>query len=242
VERLLGGFGAAGLNKSGNDFCRPLERMLTASPFRAGTTAQASLADVTAQFQRSTGAIWSFYNEVLAKYLVQQGSRYAPRPGSDIPLSSNFVEFFNRAAAFSDALYPQNQPGPRLAFTLKPLLSDLVTSVTIVIDGRTAVFTRTSAAAQPFLWVGGEAREARMSAQVGGNEFTISNKGTWAVFQLFQAAEGWRTEGIVQKAQWTTRHQGQAVNIPFELNLAGSPPIFDRGYFGSVSCTGQIAR
>jgi type VI secretion system protein ImpL len=242
VERLLGGFGAAGLNKSGKDFCRPLERMLTASPFRAGTTAQASLADVTAQFQRSTGAIWSFYNEVLAKYLVQQGSRYAPRPGSDIPLSSNFVEFFNRAAAFSDALYPQNQPGPRLAFTLKPLLSDLVTSVTIVIDGRTAVFTRTSAAAQPFLWVGGEAREARMSAQVGGNEFTISNKGTWAVFQLFQAAEGWRTEGIVQKAQWTTRHQGQAVNIPFELNLAGSPPIFDRGYFGSVSCTGQIAR
>jgi type VI secretion system protein ImpL len=242
VERLLGGFGAAGLNKSGKDFCRPLERMLTAAPFRAGTTAQASLADVTAQFQRGTGAIWSFYNEVLAKYLVQQGSRYAPRPGSDIPLSSNFVEFFNRAAAFSDALYPQNQPGPRLAFTLKPLLSDLVTSVTIVIDGRTAVFTRTSAAAQPFLWVGGEAREARMSAQVGGNEFTISNKGTWAVFQLFQAAEGWRTEGIVQKAQWTTRHQGQAVNIPFELNLAGAPPIFDRGYFGSVSCTGQIAR
>jgi len=242
VERLLGNFGAAGLNKSGRDFCKPLERMMTASPFRTGTTAAASLADVTSQFQRSTGAIWSFYNEVLQKYLVQQGNRYAARPGSDIPLNSNFVDFFNRAAAFSDALYPQNQPGPRLPFTFKPLLSDLVTSVTLVVDGRTATFTRTSAAAQPFLWVGGEAREARLTAQVGGNEFSLSSKGTWAVFQLFQGAEGWRTEGIVQKAQWTTKHQGQTVMIPFELNLAGAPAIFDRGYFGSVSCSGQIAR
>ena len=112
----------------------------------------------------------------------------------------------------------------------------------MVIDGRTATFTRTSAAAQPFLWVGGEAREARITAQVGGNEFSLSNKGTWAVFQMFQAAEGWRTEGIVQKAQWTTKHQGQTVLIPFELNLGGLPSIFDRGYFGSVSCNGQIAR
>ncbi len=242
VERLLGNFGAAGLNKSGRDFCKPLERMLTASPFRFGTTASASLADVSSQFQRSTGAIWSFYNEVLTKYLVQQGTRYAQRPGSDIQLNSNFVEFFNRAAAFSDALYPQNQPGPRVAFTFKPLLSDLVTTVTLVVDGRTGTFTRTSAAAQPFLWVGAEAREARLTAQVGGNEFSVSAKGTWAVFQVFQQAEGWRTEGIVQKALWTTKHQGQTVQIPFELNLAGAPAIFDRGYFGSVSCSGQIAR
>ncbi len=242
VERLLGNFGAAGLNKSGRDFCQPLARLMAMSPFRAGSTISASLSDVSSQFQKGTGAIWSYYDQVLQKYLVPQGSRYAPRPGSDIPLNQNFVDFFNRAAGFSDALYPANQPGPRLAFTLKPLLSDLVPSVTVVIDGRTATFTRTSGAAQPFLWVAGEAREARMTAQVGGNEFTLSNKGTWAVFQLFQAAEDWHTEGIVQKGQWTTKHQGQTVTIPFELNLAGAPPIFDRGYFGGVSCSGQIAR
>lgn len=242
VERLLGNFGAAGLNKSGKDFCRPLERLLAMAPFRAGASAQATLADVNSQFQKGTGGIWSYYDQVLQKYLSVQGSRYAPRPGSDIQLSQNFIEFFNHAAGFSDALYPANQPGPRLAFTLKPLLSDQVPTVTVVIDGRTATFTRTSAGAQPFLWVAGEAREARMTAQVGGNEVTISNKGTWAVFQLFQAAEGWQTQGIVQRAQWTTKHQGQTVAIPFELNLAGAPPIFDRSYFSGGGCSGQIAR
>jgi type VI secretion system protein ImpL len=243
VERLLSNFGAAGLNKSGRDFCRPLQRLMTVAPFKPGAPSQASLADVSSQFQRGTGAIWSYYNDVLQKYLVQQGARYAPRPGADIPLNPSFVEFFNRSAAFSDALYPQSPPpGPRVAFTFKPLLSDLVTSVTVSIDGRTATFTRTSTAAYPFQWIGTEARDARLTAQVGGNEVTMSYKGTWAVFQLFQAAENWRVEGIVQRAQWSTKHQGAQVTIPFELNLGGAPPIFDPGYFAGASCSGQVAR
>jgi type VI protein secretion system component VasK len=242
VERLLGNFGAAGLNKSGKDFCRPLERLMAMEPFRTGSSQQASLADVNSQFQKGTGGIWSYYDQVLQKYLSVQGTRYAPKPGSDIPLNAGFVDFFNRAAGFSDALYPANQPGPRIGFTFRPLLSDLVPSLTIVIDGKTQTYTRTSTAAQPFLWVGGEAREARISAQVGGNEFTMGYKGTWAVFQLFQAAEGWQSQGLAQKGQWSTKHQGQTVTIPFELNLGGLAPIFDRGYWGGTGCNGQIAR
>jgi type VI secretion system protein ImpL len=242
VEGLLGGLGASGLNRRGRDFCMPLQRLFGQVPFRAGALSQAGLADVSSQFQRGTGAIWSFYNDVLQSYMVQQGNRYAPRPGGDLPLNPGFVEFFNRAVAFSQALYPEGAQTPRLAFTFKPLLSDLVPSVVLTVDGHSATFTRVSAAAQPFVWDAAQAREARLVAQVGGNEVTLSGQGTWGVFRLFQAADNWQVEGIVQRAQWTTRHEGASVAMPFELNLGGAPPIFSRQYFAGVSCDGRIAR
>jgi hypothetical protein len=62
------------------------------------------------------------------------------------------------------------------------------------------------------------------------------------VFRLFQAADNWQVEGIVQRAQWSTRHEGATVTIPFELNLGGAPPIFSYQYFAGVSCDGRIAR
>lgn len=242
IEQLLGGLGASGLNRRGAQFCAPIQRLMGQVPFRAAAMSQASLADVASQFQRGSGAIWSFYSDALQSYLVQQGSRYAPRPGADLSLNPAFVEFFNRAAAFSEALYPEGAQTPRVAFTFRPVLSDLVPSVMLVVDGRMATFTRTSAAAQPFVWDGAQAAEARLVARVGGNEFPLSGQGTWAVFRLFQAAENWVTEGITQRAQWTTRHEGSSVAIPFELNIGGAPPIFSRQYFAGVSCTGQIAR
>jgi type VI secretion system protein ImpL len=242
VEGLLGGLGASGLNRRGRDFCAPLQRLLAQVPFRGAAVAQASLADVSAQFQRRTGAVWSFFNDVLGSYLVQQGNRYAPRPGSDLPLNPGFVEFFNRAAAFSEAIYPEDARTPRVAFTFKPLLSDLVPTVTLTMDGHSASFTRVSAAAQPFVWDAAQARDARLVARVGGNEVTFSGEGTWSVFRLFQAADNWQVEGIVQRAQWSTRHEGATVTIPFELNLGGAPPIFSYQYFAGVSCDGRIAR
>jgi type VI protein secretion system component VasK len=111
-----------------------------------------------------------------------------------------------------------------------------------VVDGRTVTFTRTNAAAQPFVWDGIQAQEARMTARVGSSDVTLSGYGTWAVFRLFQAAQNWQVQGITQRASWITRQEGQAVPIPFELNLGGAPPIFSRTYFASATCSGQIAR
>ena len=234
--------GVAGLNKQGRDYCHVFQSLYARVPFRPDARSEASLADVTSQFQTGTGGLWTFYNDVLQRYLVQQGSRYGPKPGLDITLNPGFVEFFNRAAAFSHTLYPQGATAPVIRFTFKPLLSDVVTGVSLTIDGHTGTFTRTSTAAQPFQWVGTEAREARLLAQVGGSTFTLNEKGPWAVFRLFQQATGWSTQGIVQRAQWSTRHEGQEVALPFELNLGGQPQIFDPSYFTQAGCTGQIAR
>ena len=106
----------------------------------------------------------------------------------------------------------------------------------------TVTYTRTSAAMQPFTWNAAEARDARVTATVGGVEASLSFSGTWAVFRLFQAADNWAVEGFTQRGQWTLQGGGQQIRLPFELNLGGAPPIFQRGYFSGASCAGDIAR
>ena len=81
-----------------------------------------------------------------------------------------------------------------------------------------------------------------MTARVAGGDETVSTYGTWAVFRLFQSAQQWQTRGIVHQASWIVRHEGQAVPVPFELNLGGAAPIFSRDYFTGMRCNGRIAR
>jgi type VI protein secretion system component VasK len=81
-----------------------------------------------------------------------------------------------------------------------------------------------------------------VTARIDGSDVTVSTYGTWAVFRLFQSAQDWQTKGIVLQALWMMRHNGEAVPVPFELNLGGAPPIFSRDYFRGVSCNGRIAR
>jgi type VI secretion system protein ImpL len=242
VPPLLSGLGASGLNQRGRQFCAPLQRLMAEVPFRPAAERQAALSDVASQFQRGTGAIWSFYNDALQTYLERQGPRYGQRPGADLTLTSGFIEFFNRAAAFSEAVFPEGAQSPRVSFTFKPVLSARVPQVVLAVDGQTATFTRTNTAAQLFLWDGLQAQDAHVIARIDGSDVTLSMHGTWAVFLLFQAAQDWQTTGALQRASWMMRHNGEEVPVPFELNLGGAGSIFSRNYFSGVSCNGQVAR
>ena len=222
VPPLLSGLGASGLNQRGRQFCTPLQRLMAEVPFGPSGERQAALGDVASQFQRGTGAIWSFYNDALHNYLERQGARYGQRPGADLTLTSGFIEFFNRAAAFSEAVFPEGAQSPRVSFTFKPVLSTRVPQVVLVVDGQTATFTRTSTAAHLFVWDGLQAQEAHVTARIDEKDVTLSMHGPWALFRLFQAAQDWQTAGAVQRASWNMRYKGEGVSVPFELNLGGA--------------------
>ena len=244
VPPLLSGLGASGLNQRGRQFCAPLRRLMAEVPFRPAGARQAALGDFTSQFQRGTGAIWSFYNDALQNSLERQGPRYGQRPGAELMLTSGFIKFFNRAAAFSEAVFPEGAQSPRVSFTFKPVLSARVPQVVLVVDGHTATFTRTSTAAQVFVWDGLQSQEAYVIPRIDGIDAPpISTHGTWAVFLLFQAAVDWQTTGAVQHASWIyQKNNGERVPVPFELNLGVPEPIFSRDYFSDVSCNGRVAR
>ena len=47
-----------------------------------------------------------------------------------VPLTPQFVSFFNTAAKLSEALYKPGAPDPKLMYTLTPLKSEGIQSVT----------------------------------------------------------------------------------------------------------------
>ena len=80
VQGLLRGLGPAELNGKGKGLCAQLSPVLGQFPFNSAAKAEATAADVSAAFKPKEGAIWSFFDQNLAKYLIPQGSRFVPDP------------------------------------------------------------------------------------------------------------------------------------------------------------------
>src|SRR5215208_133979 len=252
AEPLLKSFGATELNAGGKSFCGTFRGLMAKYPFNPNPAApQATLAEVNTVFRPLTGALWTMYAATLQNALVKQGTQYVPKPGGTTTLSPAFVEFFNRAAAVTDALYKEGAAEPRLTFSVKPLLSAPASAVSITVDGQTATSTPNSAQTRQMEWPGAGVRDGRIAVTLGGADVTLlSYEGPWSAFRLFQEAEAWTTAGQVHRLEWTLRTRGQTatladgtpVKVAAELNLGATPPVFRRGYFAGLSCVSEVAR
>ncbi|MBV8572665.1 MAG: hypothetical protein JO319_18750, partial [Acidobacteriaceae bacterium] len=120
VEGLLRGLGPAELNAKGKSLCAQLSSVLAKYPFSPGSQVPAAAADVNRAFKPKEGALWTFYDASLSKYLLREGARFAPDPGSPVRLNPAFVSFFNRAAAFSETAYSGGSADPHFSYGLKP--------------------------------------------------------------------------------------------------------------------------
>jgi type VI secretion system protein ImpL len=162
-----------------------------------------------------------------------------------------FVAFLNRAAAVSDAFYAGGAQDPHLTYTLKPVPSEGIESLTLQLDGQTMTTSAANAAAKQFVWPGTGAREAKASVKFGGTNLGwSSNEGLWAVFQFFEEAERWTPAGGAWDLEWVVRAGKNAMTLPsgkpltvrFELNMGSAPPVFQKGYLSHLGCVADIAR
>jgi type VI secretion system protein ImpL len=245
VEPLLRSMGPAELNAKGRALCSQFRVVMAKYPFNPNATVQATPADVNGLLKPREGALWSFYDSSLQKLLQKQGSQYVSVSSGSMTITSAFTGFFNRAAAFSEAVYAGNSADPHLNYTLKPLPSEGIKNLSVVfrIDGQTLAYTGGVALAKPLAWPG-PAHEAVASVKLGGQDFTWSNHdGLWAVFQLFGKAE--RQEGNV--LEWVVRVgkdpamiNGKPLAVRVEVNM--NPPLYQRGYFSGLACVAEVAR
>ncbi len=245
IEPLLRGVGAAELNGGGKSLCAKFRAVMAKYPFSPNATTQATLADVNGLFKPHEGALWTFYESSLQKLLPKQGSQYVAAPQGTISLTPQFVNFFNRAAAFSDELYAGGSPDPHLSYTLKPLPSEGIQNLTLHIDGQTLTSSASGAAPKPFNWPGSGAHEARASVKFGNGpdlEWS-SNEGLWAVFQFIGQAEKWQGN----QYDWIIRAGKNPVKLPngnpltVRIEVSAAPPVFQRGYFSSLACEATVA-
>jgi type VI protein secretion system component VasK len=119
-------------------------------------------------------------------------------------------------------------------------------------DGQTLSYNGGTPAAKQFTWQGSTAHEARASVKFGsGPDLVWSNdQGTWAPFRFFDKADRWQPADPGYSLEWTIRIGKDAVTLPsgkpltvrFDLDTAGMPPIFQRGYLAKAACVGEIAQ
>lgn len=245
IEPLLRSVGPAELNAKGKGLCTQFHMVMAKYPFNPTATVQATLADLNGLFKPREGALWAFYDSSLQKLMQKQGAQYVAVPSGTMSLTPAFVSFFNRTAAFADALYAGGSADPHLNYTLKPLPSEGLHNLNIAlrIDGQTLTYSGGVAPAKPFVWPGA-AHEAVATVKFGGQDVTWSNNdGLWALFQFFGKAE--RQQG--NTLEWVARLgrdpmlvNGKPLTVRVEVEM--NPPLYQRGYLSSLSCVAEVAR
>jgi type VI protein secretion system component VasK len=189
------------------------------------------------------------YNDVLQTALQKQGTVYQPVTGN-VRLSPRFVDFFNRAATFSDLLFAGGTPDPRYSITVKPQPSDGASAVAIQLEGDVVRSSR-NVQSQRIDWPAVN-HEARLSAQLGTVEVNLIGpfNSPWALFQLFYAADSWQQAGTAARAEWTLRTGAQGISLPsgaalkvaVDVTPAASAVVLRKGYFSGMECGSDVAR
>jgi type VI secretion system protein ImpL len=213
----------------------------------------ATVEDVNKFLRPQEGVLWQFYAQTLQPLVQKDGNRYTAKSGGPMTVTGNFLGFFNRAAAFSDAAYQGGAQQPRIVYSLRSDLTGGNQSIALSLDGQTFNNGSGKSSSKQFTWPG-SATGVKMQVKFGGEGFNWPNyEGVWAAFEFFgDADEKSAPVGSVYKLEWTLRTgqsgrtvttgTGQPVSVRFDLDMMGSPPIFRKGYFSGWACQADVAR
>ncbi len=227
------------LNERGRALCGQMNPILAKFPFSPDAASEASIAEVTALLAPGTGALWAFQQERLAPYLDKQGGKWAAKPVGNVALSASFVEFFNRAAQISSALFPDNAPTPTLRWMASGITSAQTPIITLKHGGREARFDAKTPRNE-IVWPAESGREAKLEAQFKKNKPVVvaSGTGEWALFRL--VAQAARFDGAGH-AEWNATGK-DAQPVVVEFDAPGGMPVLKRGWLGGMTCVAQVTQ
>jgi type VI secretion system protein ImpL len=252
VEGLLRSMGPAELNAKGKVVCGQLHAVLSKYPFNPSATPEATVAEVNAVFHKPDGALWTFYDQNLAKLLPKQGDRYVAAPGTSINLTPAFVNFFNQAASFGETIYAGGTPDPHFTYSLKPVLTEGIQTLGLTIDGQTLSYSGGAVPPKQFTWQGSGTHGAKATVKFGGSTDLAwsTNDGLWAVFHFIGKADHREPTATGELLEWTIRigkdpvtlPSGKPLTVRFELDMAGAPPVFQKGFASRLGCVAEVAK
>jgi type VI secretion system protein ImpL len=244
VKRLVQGLGPAETNGQAKSLCAQMQPLLLKYPFAPQSPIDTTIADLDAVFRQPDGALWTAYAQTFQKLMIRQGIGWTRAPGQPVTVRDAFLRWFGRATSISDALFRNGSQNPGFSFALRPVLSDDVDSVTLEIDGQSAMFTKASTNPQQFTWPG-NVQDVKLQVRfVGGSAFNFpAQQGVWAVFRWLDLAEQWQPLASSQygfentlrttAGPVTIPSNGHAATVKFALDPMGSP--LRPGFFSGLS-------
>jgi type VI secretion system protein ImpL len=240
VEQALRGAAPSAMNAGGKDLCARFRAIAAKFPFHPNSKTDATVAELDTLLRKPDGALWTFYDKTLRKALVKQGNQYVS--SGSAALNPAFVSFFNKAAAISDALYPQGAADPSLTFIVKPGTSDGVQGITLHIDNQTLSYLAGNLPApKSFTWQANAAHDVTVNVRVGGADFEwLHYVGMWGAFHFFADAKH-----TAQGLEWPVgaggqqfKSDGRPVTVRLEVELGSIAAVLQNG----MACVAEVAR
>ncbi|HEY0928775.1 MAG TPA: ImcF-related family protein [Gemmatimonas sp.] len=230
----------AALNERGRALCTRIDQLTSRFPFNPDATADASVADVKAILAPNTGELWVFQQERLAAYLEKSGNTWAIKPGGKIELSKSFVDFFNRAAEVSGALFAEDPTTPMVRWLASGVITPNVPLLTLKNNGKEARFDQRSFKNE-VIWPATNGREAELLAQFKKNKPLTVRKanGDWAIFRLVATADAFEGQNVTWNA---TGKDAEPVMVKFEALRREASSVLTRGWLGRMSCVAQVTK
>ncbi|MBN1566679.1 MAG: hypothetical protein JXA73_02455 [Acidobacteria bacterium] len=249
ADALTRGMGAGEINAKARRLCAAFAGITNKFPFNPVAAAEVTVQELNAIFRPQSGQLWTFYNESLQSFLQKQGTQYVVNPSGGIQLTPAFVSFFNKAASFSEALYPGGTGEPLLRYSLAPQRSDQIREMSVTIDGQTSKGT----GSRPHTWTGSPSHNVRISAKLsGGSDFEFQDRqGPWALFRFFADADRWSQSGEGYFLEWIVRQGregrpvmvgGKELTYRFVVDTGGAAPVFQKDFLIGLRCVSQAAR
>lgn len=192
----------------GGELCAALGPVMAKFPFSPTATADASPAEVSAVFQPGSGALWQFYDGKLKPLLIQQGTTYVPALNAPQKINPAFLQFFNKAAGISNAMYPTGATSPTLTFTAHILPSKGIDNMTLAVDAQKLTGSDVS---KQFTWSAQNAQQAALTANYGTSSLPLQFTGPWALFHL-------TNKGRVEQA-------GNPGRLAYPLEFSNTPIV-----------------
>lgn len=253
AEAVLGALGPAQVNAEARSLCGQFAELTRKYPFNTSSKIDATLEEINAIFRPTDGKIYVFYESNLRQHLEKSGNVYVRKPASSLRITDAFLRFFNRAMAFSEALYAGGARQPRLTYTMTALPAEGLRGVTLSLDGQLLQGSGRGGEKREFTWPGASEHAARLSGNLGGGDFSfITYDGLWAAFRFFGDADRFQASGATYTLEWVPRQgqsaqpirldSGKALTLPFLLDLHGAPPVFQKGYLAGFDCVAEVAR
>ncbi len=253
VEALLERLGPSQINAQGKSFCNDFLALMKKYPFDTSSKTDATLDELGNIFRNPDGKLPQFYENTLKNYIELSGNEYVRKSDSRVQINAPFLRFFNRAMAFGNALYKSGARDPALSYSMRALPAEGLKSVTLTLDGQVLKAGPSGGQSQNFTWPGRNAQGAQLSGSLGGPEFGfIAYDGLWAAFRFFGDADRFQASGSTYTLQWVPRQgqsgqpirldNGKALTLPFQLDLKGAPPVFQKGYLSGFQCVSEVAR
>ena len=222
---------AAAAGGGAKAFCAQIAPVMAKFPFNPQATMDATPEEVAQIFQPQQGTLSQFYNNTLRQLIVQQGTQYAPAPGSTVSINPSFLNFFNAAEKLSSTLYAAGGNQPMLNFTLTQIKTPGVPDAVLNIDGQ-----QITAGGQTthFVWISQPSSRITLTSEANSAPVMA---GSWSVFHLAYSA----THPAPNRLEFSFQFNGKTNQVVHFDSSGPGADLLNPAFMTRLHCVSTVA-